>query len=1492
MIPLSYAQRGLWFLSELEGGSATYNIPMVLRLRGAVDRPALGAALRDVVHRHEILRTLFPAGADGPYQRILPADDVTFGLDIVHVAVDDLPRTLRELAGRVFSLADELPIRATLVETDSDECLLVLAVHHIASDGWSNTPLMRDLSTAYQARSTGRAPEWAPLPVQYADYALWQREFLADDTLYRGLVEHWRAALADLPAEATLPPDRPRPTAASFRGGRVELRIGAELHTRLLALARDAGASLFMALQAATAATLTRSGAGSDVPLGSLVAGRGDPELEDLVGFFVNTLVLRNDTSGQPSFRQLLARVRATDLAAWAHQELPFERLVTELNPQRSAGRHPLFQVILTLDSADHASPGLPGIEAELGFVDLGIAKFDLTIGFLEHEQGGLDLGIEYAADLYDDRTVQAFADRLLRLLECAVDAPDSPIGALPILSGEERSRIEAWTGRPRPSDVANDDRDLAALFEAQAARHPDAVSLVYGKRRITYRELDSLSNQLARYLLDRGLMPGRDALVAIHLERGPDLVAALLATLKAGAGYTLLDPQFPAGRLATVLEQTHPAVLITRSGMTAFDTDAAVVDLSTAAIGDRPAEPCGIRVPLDALACVMFTSGSTGVPKGVAAPHRALIGTYIGQRYLSFGPDQTYLQCSPVSWDAFALEVFGALLHGGRCVLQPGAPTDPELIAELVVSRGVTALQMSATLFNHMAEEHLETFAGLREVMTGGEPASPAHVARVLAACPNLRVVNGYGPAESMGFSTVHYLTHDRMPAAPSVPIGRPVEGKYAHVLDDRLQPVPPGVPGELYLGGDGLARGYLHRSGLTAVRFIANPFGAGRLYRTGDVVRWSRDGALEFVGRADGQVKLRGFRIEVGEIESVLVASGARQAVVVVHEDRLVAYVVGSVEIGQLRRAVAETLPSFMVPAAFVVLDALPLTVNGKLDRAALPDPVPAEVDGRAARTQIEEVLCGLFADVLGLGRVGVDDDFFHLGGHSLLATRLIGRVRGILGADLTVREVFRRPSVRELADLIGRAEGIVRPAIVPIRPYPAVLPVSYAQWRLWFLAELEGGSATYNIPMVMRLRGTLDRAALAVALHDVLGRHESLRTVFPTGDDGPCQRILHPDELSFDLDLVRVPESQLASVVRKAAGYVFALADEIPVRATLIETGTDESVLVLVVHHIASDGLSNAPLMRDLVTAYRARSAGRAPDWDPLPVQYADYTLWQRELLDGQDGVRRRQLAYWHDTLSGLPAEVTLPPDRPRPDVASHRGGRIERRMDELMHARLISIVRECGASLFMGVHAATAAALTHSGAGTDVLLGSPVAGRPDPALDDLVGFFVNTLVLRTDTSGDPSFRQLLSRVRETDLGAWAHQDLPFEQLVMDLNPKRSAAQHPLFQVILTLDRAERPAPGYAETGAALQFADLQFADLETAKFDLTIGFLEHEAATGAPAGLDLNIEYSTDLYDPDTIQVFADHLVGLLGHAADHPDHPLGVGWRRSSARPAC
>ncbi|MEU6066690.1 amino acid adenylation domain-containing protein [Streptomyces sp. NPDC047082] len=1497
--PLSSGQARMWFLNRLEGGDSAYNVPLTLHLTGALDRDALAAALADVTDRHESLRTVFPDVHGTPHQGLLEGTAAHPPLVVSPADEAELPDLLAGEVARGFDVSHDLPLRAHLFALAADEHMLLLVAHHIAADGWSMGLLARDLSTAYAARREGRSPQWAPLPVQYADYALWHRDMLGneddDDSLVTAQLAHWREALAALPAELTLPTDRPRPAATAFRGGSVPVRIAPEVHARLTQVARAGRSSLFMVVQGALVTLLSRLGAGHDIPVGTVVAGRNDAALDDLIGFFVNTLVLRADTSGNPSFTDLVERIRTTDLAAYAHQDVPFERLVEELAPARSLARHPLFQVLLTLQNLPQEVWELPGLTARRNDLRTGAAKFDLCFDLAERRDAdgapaGIEGVLEYSADLYDRGTAERLVDRLVRVLEQVAAEPGVRIGDIDVLEETERGLVLTdWndTARALPSGT------LSGLFGAQVARTPDASAVIFGDVTWSYAELEVAANRIAHELIGRGVGPG--ALVGVMVERSAELVAVLLGIVKAGGAYVPVDPEYPAARIAFMLGDACP-VLVVCSRATAgvvpegVGTPRLVVDdpVVVAGLAGRSVVAPSVAVSVRDAAYVIYTSGSTGRPKGAVVSHEAIVNRLLWmQEEYGLGADDRVLQKTPAGFDVSVWEFFWPLITGAGLVMaRPGGHRDPAYLAEVIEREHITTVHFVPS----MLAEFLKTpavgrCAGLRRVICSGEALSPELVAEFHRRL-DVPLHNLYGPTE-----TAVDVTFRPCPAGAAggvVAIGRPVANTRVYVLDEFLQPVAVGVTGELYVAGVQLARGYLGRPGLTAERFVASPFaGVGeRMYRTGDLARWSAEGEVVYVGRADQQVKIRGLRVEPGEIESVLVSHAAvGQAAVIVREDRpgdkrLVGYVVPApgddVDGGALREFAAARLPEYLVPAAVVVLDALPVTANGKLDRAGLPAPhFGGTSGGRGPATPVEDVLCGLFAEILGLERAGAEESFFDLGGDSLLAMRLIARIRAVLDAEVGIRALFAAPTVAAVARLVEDRDAAAR---IPVtaRTRPSEVPLSYGQRRMWFLNRLEesGARAAYNLPLRLRLSGRPDVSALESALGDVADRHETLRTVFPeTAEGGVHQLVLEGDAGRPRLVVTGVAEADLERQLAAETGRGFDLARELPWRASLFALTEDEHVLLLVVHHIAADGWSLGALARDLGVAYAARREGRPPQWAPLPVQYADYALWQREALgdpEAAGSLLGEQLSYWREALAGLPEELTLPTDRARPAANSYRGGWLPVRVDATTHERLVEIARSQGATTFMVVQAALAVLLARMGAGEDIPLGTAVAGRGDAALDDLAGFFVNTLVLRTRLDGDPSFAELVSRVRETDLSAYAHQDLPFERLVDDLSPERSLARHPLFQVMLTFDNT--PAVEWALAGLSVRPEEL---GPEAARFDLSVTLAEQRADDGTPGGLTGGVLYATDLFDEVTARVLVGRLVRVLEQVAVDP-----------------
>ncbi|WP_167532765.1 non-ribosomal peptide synthetase [Streptomyces alboniger] len=1512
VVPLSFAQQRMWFLNRMAdsvpGASAAYNLPLTLRISGALDVAALEAALGDVADRHESLRTVYPDTAAIPYQRVLTSARPS--LTITPIGEERLTEVLAQQLSEGFDLRVDVPWRVWLLVVGPGEFVLSVVAHHVAVDGWSMGVLARDLEVAYAARCEGGVPGWGPLPVQYVDYALWQREVLGglDDpaSVISGQLAFWRDVLEGVPQELVLPVDRVRPVVPSFEGRLVPVAAGARTHARLVEVAGRGRATMFMVVHAAVGVLLARLGAGEDVPLGTPVAGRGDAALEELAGFFVNTLVLRTDLSGDPTFAELVERVRATDLAAYAHQDVPFERLVEELNPSRSVSRNPLFQVMLAL-------PNLPDPEWKLRGTRVcplpmvaPAARFDLAVTLAERrdERGapaGLDGDVLLAADLFDEDTAWKLADRLVRVLEQVAADPDIRLSEVDVLTADERAQVvERWND----TAVAAPDALVPERFQLRAGLSPDVMAVRCGQDVVSYRELEARANQLARYLTGRGV--GREARVGLCLPRGVDMVVAELAVWKAGGAFVPLDPEYPADRLAFMVADSGARVVLGTAATLADVPVAAKVVLldearTVAELAAEPAAPLATTVLPGQLAYVIYTSGSTGRPKGVAVAHDGVANLAAAMRpVLGVSEGVAVLQFASFSFDAAVLDVAVTLAAGGTLAIASSRErAEPAALARMIDAAGVSTASVVPSLLSVLDPADVP---GVRNWVLGAELLTAGLASRWT---PQARVWNTYGPTEATVMATVGPVDAGIGAGDEPPPIGRPLANMRTYVLDASLHPVPPGVVGEVYIAGPGVARGYVGRPGLTAERFVACPFAAadgigadgpgagGRMYRTGDLARWTADGQLLFAGRADDQVKVRGFRVELGEVEAALAAQpGVRQAVAVVREDRpgdrrLVAYLVPEerhdIDPRQIRDQVASRLPEFMVPAALLVVDVLPLTVNGKLDRAALPAPdFTPRASGREPRTQTEEILCGLFGEVLGLEWVGAEDGFFELGGDSLLAMRLISRVRAVLEIEVGIGELFGAPTVAGLARLVdagGSAPAGEGRVALCRRSRPDVVPLSFAQQRMWFLNRMEesvpGASAAYNLPLTLRISGALDVAALEAALGDVADRHESLRTVFPDLDGVPHQRILRGREGHPPFTIVQSDEHLVAEALAEELGGGFDLRVDVPWRVWLLVVGPGEFVLSVVAHHVAVDGWSMGVLARDLEVAYAARCEGGVPGWGPLPVQYVDYALWQREVLGGLDdpaSVISGQLAFWRDVLEGVPQELVLPVDRVRPVVPSFEGRLVPVAAGARTHARLVEVAGRGRATMFMVVHAAVGVLLARLGAGEDVPLGTPVAGRGDAALEELAGFFVNTLVLRTDLSGDPTFAELLERVRATDLAAYAHQDVPFERLVEELNPSRSLSRTPLFQVMLALQNV--PEATWDLPGARVSPAPPP--PRLAARFDLAVSMVERRDTSGAPAGLDGEILYATDLFDEDTARKLADRLVRVLEQVAADPD----------------
>ncbi|WP_186032283.1 non-ribosomal peptide synthetase, partial [Burkholderia gladioli] len=1497
-LPLSFAQQRLWFLDQLEPGSAFYNLPAAVRLRGALDLDALRLTLNEVVRRHEALRTRFMTHEGVAVQEIvadLLIEPVLVDLSGEPEAVQSsrLRERLEAAAREPFDLATGPLIRATLIRLAERDHVVSLVVHHIVSDGWSTGVLVREVAALYRAFAVGEASPLAELPVQYADYAHWQRAWLADEVLARQLA-YWREQLTGAPALLNLPTDRVRPAVRRHRGNLHRFAIDATTTAGLHALGRRVNGTLFMVLTAAFGVLLSRHANEADISIGTPIANRRHAQTEELIGFFVNTLVLRQQVRLDETFEALLARTRETTLGAYAHQDVPFEQLVEVLQPQRSLGHSPLFQVMLALQNAPLQAMTLPDLTLEpLEGEGVG-AKFDITLN-IEELGDALDATFVYDSDLFDASTIARMAAHLAVLLRAVAARPDTAVGDLEMRDDAERALMQpADTVLDYPSELT-----LHAWFESQVALTPDAVALVFGERRLSYAELNAWANRVAHRLMELGVGP--DLLVGLCVERSLELIVGLLGVLKAGGAYLPMDPAYPRERLAYLVKDAQPAVLLATTPLAArladdgLAGDCPVLCLDDAAAfaaypSTNPVSPALARH----LAYVIYTSGSTGQPKGVMSQHRNAVSLFWGTReQFGFSADDTWVLFHSSAFDFSVWEIWGALLHGGRLVIVPyDISRSPAQLHALLVEQRVTVLNQTPSAFMQLMEYDGQTAGlpalSLRTVVFGGEALD----ARLLA--PWFARHGGQGPAlvnmYGITETTVH-VSYRRVTADLAQPhsIGRAIGSLQVHIVDARFNPVPFGVVGELYVGGEGLARGYLKRPALSAERFVPNPFGqpGSRLYRTGDLGRYLADGSIEYLGRADHQVKVRGFRIEPGEIEAALVAhAGVSEAVVIAREAaagdmRLVAYLVGAAEAvpdaDVLRAHLRQSLPDYMVPSHFVVLDAMPLTGNGKLDRRALPEPDPSR--GQHAyvepRSGTERMLAAIWRELIGVDRVGAFDNFFELGGHSLLATRMIARLREVAGVELPLRTLFEAPTVEALAARLDgaplEAAGAALPAIGRAdRDRP--LPLSFAQQRLWFLDRFEPGSAFYNISAAVRLRGRLDIDALQRTLNEIVRRHEALRTHFVVHDGTAFQQIAAAHAVDLPcVDGLALPDAErgerLSSELARQAAEPFDLSAGPLIRAGLIRLGAEEHVVTLTLHHIVSDGWSMGVLVREVAALYEAYSQGHASPLPELPIQYADYAHWQRNWLSGE--VLEQQLGYWRTQLADAPPLLTLPTDRPRPAVQRYRGTLHHFEIDAATTAGLHGLARRAQGTLFMALTAAFGVLLARHAGQDDICIGTPVANRRHAQTEDLIGFFVNTLVLRQQVRLDETFEALLARTRETTLGAYAHQDLPFEQLVEVMQPQRSLGHSPLFQAMIAMQNA--PA-------GAIHLPELSIEPVEaeatTAKYDLTLNV---EEAGGA---LQASFEYDTDLFDRETVERLASRLDQLLRAAVAQPGGAVG------------
>lgn len=1504
---VSFAQQRLWFLDQIEPNRAAYNVPRAMRLAGLLNVEALKQALNELIVRHETLRTHF-SSVDGTLRQIIStATQLPLPInDLGNLNDDEREICLRELANqealRPFDLAHGPVIRAQLLRLSEHLHVLLLTTHHIVSDAWSARILFRELAALYNAFTNGAGSPLPPLPIQYADFAEWQRDWLQGEVLEEQLA-YWRRQLGGLHGFLELPTDYPRPAISTARGAYQSLALAQSLTEQLAELSRREGATLFMTLLAAFQTLLYRYTDEEDLVVGSPIAGRNRHETEELIGFFVNTLALRTNLSGNPTFRELLARIKETAVGAYAHQDLPFEKLVEEIHPERELNRNPFFQMMFQFQNEVREPLELSSLTISPLEVLTETAKFDLMLAAVE-EKNVLTFVMEYSTDLFAGETIERLLRQLGTLLEGIVANPDERISQLPLMTEAERRQILVdWNTTVREFQS---DRCIHDLFADQAERTPDGEALACGDQRVTYSQLNARANQLAHYLQRHGV--AAETRVAICLDRSVDLIVGLLGILKAGGVYVPLEPNYPTERLAFILKDSQALLLLTRKHLLASFPDSGsarviVMDSPDPEIARESKENPTNALSAENAAHVIYTSGSTGKPKGVVSAHRASVNRFAWMwREYPFARGEVCCQKTALSFVDSIWEIFGPLLQGVPLVIIPDDDVkDPNRFVQCLGENTVTRLVLVPSLLRvvlESCEDLPQRLASLRYCVCSGETLSVELATEFRRQLPTVKLINLYGSSEVAADVTCYEVQSSAF--LSGVPIGRPIANTRVFVLDSQLQPTAIGVPGEVFVGGEGLARGYLNRPDLTAERFIPDPTAGqpgARLFRTGDLGRYLSDGCIEYRGRRDHQVKIRGFRIELGEVETALATHDkVRQAVAVALDDvrgekRLVAYIVADGDAPtttELRAHLRKQLPDYLIPTAFVRLDSLPLTASGKVDRLALPRPeavnlAPAE-NFQAPRTPTEDLLANIWAGVLNCETVGINDDFFALGGHSLLLARIAARIYNVFAVELPLRALFEASTVAAMAEKIEAfrraGESMEDPIVVIARN--ASLPLSFAQERLWFFDQLEPGSAAYNIPRALRLQGSVDVDALQSSLNVIFERHEVLRSRFLVNNGEPALSIADNATVSIPvLDLSRSTiegdwsEPNLHELIVRETERPFDLASGPLLRLALARLAPEDHVLLLTMHHIVSDGWSIGIFLRELVSLYNALVRGNnsaSVALPPLPAQYVDFASWQRNNFAAGVGsaVLKKQLEFWRNQLAGAPALVDLPTDRPRPAARSFRGAKQSLKIAAETTDRLKKLARAERATLFMTLLAAFQLLLSSFKDQEDIVVGSPTAGRNRWETENLIGYFVNTLVLRTKLSADPSFREALARTRAVALDAYANQDVPFERLVEELQPNRSLSHNPLFQVWFVLQNA--PSERGEWHGLQVKAIDIEST---TTRHDLQLTLWESaDAIEGA-------FTYSTDLFDAETMARIGEQFTKLVDLVAANADLSLSM-----------
>jgi amino acid adenylation domain-containing protein len=1450
---LSFAQVRLCFLIELIPDNPFYNIPVALRLAGNLDVLALEKTFSEIFKRHEVLRTNYITNDGGTVQVIVREFEYKLVLiDLTGLFPHDREEQVRNFTNKeamgVFDFTGDPLLRVKLLKISEEDYVLLVTIHHIVSDGWSMNILTREVCALYEAFSKDEESPLPELEIQYADFSLWQRKWLRGEILENQL-NYWKNQLAELPT-LELPLDRPRPKIASYSGGIEYLEIPGDVAKKLKDLGNREGATLYMTLLAIFSILMSRYSGQEDIVLGSPIANRNRKEIEDLIGFFVNTLVMRCNLSGDPGFAELLLRVKGVTMDAFENQDLPFEQIVEELQPERDMSRNPLVQVSFALQNTPMSEIKLPGLTLTTIEMEAVIARFDMDVHIWEVGEG-LKGQVLYNTDLFEQGTIQRMIFHYRSIIEEITNDPFKSVSQIAMISESERAQLVVeWnnTKKEYPTETC-----IHEMFEQQVEKTPEADAVVFEDKRLTYRELNNYANNLAHLLIELGV--STETLVGISIERSIDMPAGLLGILKAGGAYVPLDPEYPEDRLNFMIEDSKLEVLLTKGDHGFRDIKAEILNIDHVQITDK--ENPDNRVGPENLVYVIYTSGSTGRPKGVEVLHRGLTN-FLNSMKSEPGitRDDVLLSVTTISFDISALELYLPLMVGaGVVIASRESALDPLKIRELVIKNNVTIMQATPATWGMIADQWPSRLNdGYNpKILCGGEALSHQLLEKLLTL--RTSVWNLYGPTETTIWSTLKEIK-GLDDISGSAPIGYPIGNTEIYILDKRLEPVPIGVSGELYIGGMGLARGYRNRPHLTDERFVLNPFDripGSRMYRTGDIARYLPDGDIKYIGRIDHQVKVRGFRIELGEIETVLSKySGVKEAVVVANDNRLVGYVVaeqGEEVLPELREFLEGRLPGYMVPSAFAALDTIPLTPSGKVDRKRLPAPEKGLNKGTAGpRNQLEKAIVEIWAEILGVDEPGIYDNFFDLGGHSILATQVVSRIRHTCHIELPLRIFFERPTVEGLSEVIGNLEK-EEVGIIPRRSEGDQLELSFAQERLWFLNQLIPDSPFYNMPMAGRLSGNLNVPVLEKTFSVIFRRHQVLRTNFVTKDGKPVPVIRpeHRFKLAI-IDLTALSADECDERVRQLANEnsmaIFDLTRDPLLRVTLLKLSQEEHVLLLTMHHIASDGWSTGILMREICTLYEAFLKDKSSPLPELEIQYGDFAFWQNRWLRGE--ILEKQLHYWKSHLAELPT-LELPLDRPRPRPASYRGGIEYLEIPADITKRLRELGNHEGATLYMTLLTAFAILMSRYSGQEDVVLGSPIAGRNHKEIEPLIGFFANSLVMRCDLSGDPGFIEALLRIKKMAMDAFENQDLPFEQLVEELRPERDMSRNPLAQVIFALQNAPM-------SEVKLPELSLNSVEMENimVRSDMEVHVWEIDEV------INVQMLYSVDLFEQRTIQ----------------------------------